>query len=268
MFRQTPKSPRSAWLRFTSFTRALALVVPVALATAFAGCGSDDGPGGGAMSALGCSDPEPGELDFLDNMEDGDALILPRGGRMAGWFTYKDPTAGVLNPDVGVIPVMETIPGGRCGLSMRAMRVTGSGFTEWGAGFGFSFKSIMRDGIWTSDSYDASAFTGITFWARIGETSIDTVRFAVSDKWSVPEGGQCDVTVPSGEKACYDHFGSVLTLAQTWKRFTFRFGELAQRNFGMPRPTLDLPVAHSVEFQIPAASSAFDVWIDDIALFR
>lgn len=265
MSKQFPRSPRLAWPRSTYSTFALAVFLPLALGFVSAGCGSSDD---GAMTALGCSDPEPGELDFLDNMEDGDAQILPRGGRMAGWFTYKDSTAGVLNPDVGVIPVMESIPGGRCAISTRAMRVTGSGFSEWGAGFGFSFKSVMRDGVWSSDPYDISAYSGITFWARIGEMSIDGVRLAVSDNWSVPQGGQCDVSIPSGATACWDHFGTTVMLAQTWKRFTFRFGELTQRNFGIPRPTLDAAAAHSVEFQIPASSTAFDIWIDDIALFR
>ena len=34
--------------------------------------------------------------------------------------------------------------------------------------------------------------TGVTFWARIGDTSSEQVRFAISDKYSRPEGGFCD----------------------------------------------------------------------------
>ena len=109
--------------------------------TAFAGlaaAGCDSTPvmaDGGVTTpgALGCSDPEPGVLDLIDDMEDGDALLLYRGGRSSVWYTYHDQTSGSLTPDEGMTVTMEPIPGGRCGISKQALRVIGSGFTYWGA---------------------------------------------------------------------------------------------------------------------------------------
>ncbi len=46
-----------------------------------------------------------------------------------------------------------------------AMHTFGSGFTEWGAGFGFALNG-PDGGLF---AYDASAYSGIVFWARLGD---------------------------------------------------------------------------------------------------
>ncbi|MES1206965.1 MAG: hypothetical protein ABUS79_13595 [Pseudomonadota bacterium] len=244
----------------------MALVMAATLAAV--GCSSSSsGPADASVSALGCTDPDPGPLDFVDNMEDGDQLVLGRDGRNGGWYTFKDTTAGTLNPDMGQPVVMETIPGGRCGTSTHAMRVTGSGFSEWGSGFGFGFKTMVTNGVYENARYDVSAARGITFWARKGETSVDSVRLGIGDQWSVPQGGHCDLTVTLGPTACWDHFTAPVPLTTTWKRYTFQFGELQQRNFGIPRPSLDLANVYMVEFVMPMSAPVFDIWVDDVALF-
>jgi hypothetical protein len=218
-------------------------------------------------TAIGCTDPDPGPLDFLDNMEDGNALILNRGGRNGSWYTFHDPTTGILNPDMGMVVAMETIPGGRCVVSSQAIRVTGSGFNQWGSGFGFSFKSVQIEGVYTTAPYDVGAAHGITFWARVGETSVTTVQMGIGDEWSVPQGGHCDVSQTAGDTACWDHFGAPIALTPVWKRYTFQFGELQQRAFGWPRPALATTALHFVEFAMPPAAPVFDIWVDDVALF-
>jgi hypothetical protein len=218
-------------------------------------------------TAIGCTDPDPGALDFIDNMEDGNALISIRGGRNGSWYTFHDPTTGVLNPDMGTVVEMEMIPEARCGVSNRSIRVTGSGFNQWGSGFGFSFRSVQVDGVYTTAPYDASAARGITFWARIGETSVNTIRMGIGDEWSVPLGGHCDVTQTAGSTACWDHFGESIALTPLWTRYTFQFGELQQRSFGMPRPALAVAAVHFVEFTMPAGAPVFDIWVDDVSLF-
>ena len=254
-----------------------------ALAAASAGCDSTavsgaggapvPGTGGGGKGgatvggAVGCTDPEPGVLDLVDDMEDGDALLLYRGGRSSVWYTYHDKTTGSLTPDEGTTVTMEPIPGGRCGISNKAIRVTGSGWTDWGAGFGFDFHYDL--GVSKEVAYDVSAYKGMTFWARIGETSVNTVRFGIGDQWSRPDGGHCDLTLTSGATACYDTFGSSVTLTTSWQRFVLPFDHLQQRGFGWPEPNgLETTTAMNVEFAIPPSSPVFDIWIDDIALYK
>ncbi|HEY8924039.1 MAG TPA: carbohydrate binding domain-containing protein [Polyangia bacterium] len=254
-----------------------------ALAAASAGCDSTavsgaggapvPGTGGGGKGgasgagAVGCTDPEPGVLDLVDDMEDGDALLLYRGGRSSVWYTYHDKTTGSLTPDEGTTVTMEPIPGGRCGISNKAIRVTGSGWTDWGAGFGFDFHYDL--GVSKEVAYDVSAYKGMTFWARIGEMSVNTVRFGIGDQWSRPDGGHCDLTLTSGATACYDTFGSSVTLTTSWQRFVLPFDHLQQRGFGWPEPNgLETTTAMNVEFAIPPSSPVFDIWIDDIALYK
>jgi len=229
--------------------------------------GAGGGGGAPAVAAVGCTDPEPGVLELIDDMEDGDALLLYRGGRMSVWYTYHDKTTGSLTPDEGTSVTMEPIPGGRCGVSNKAIRVTGSGWSDWGAGFGFDLHydtSLSKE-----TPYDVSAYKGMTFWARIGETSVNTVRFAMGDQWSRPDGGHCDVTLTNGTTASYDTFGSSVTLTPSWQRFVLLFDHLQQRSFGWPEPMgLETTTAMNVEFAIPPSSPVFDIWIDDIALFK
>lgn len=239
---------------------------PLALPGAGGSKGTLGAGGAGSVAAIGCTDPDPGVLDYIDNMEDGDNRILARAGRMGYWFTYHDDTVGgKLNPDQGVNVVMEPIPGGRCGAttSTRAMRLTGSGFNDWGAAFAFSLNQIMAMEL----SYDGSQFKGITFWGRIGETSVDSIRVAFGDQWSRPAGGHCTTDPKNGPIACYDTFGSTVTLGKSWERHSVLFGQTEQRNFGLPRPTLDPTTLMTVEFAVEPGASVFDIWVDDVAFF-
>jgi len=242
---------------------------PSSAANAGGAGGGGAGIGVAAAPAIGCTDPAPGVLDYLDDMEDGDARILGRDGRIGYWYTYHDTTAGTLNPDQGVVPTMETIPGRRCGTSLRAMRVTGSGFTDWGAGLGFALRYGAGDaGVSMELPYDASRFKGFTFWGRIGDTSIGTIRAGFGDKWSRPDGGVCTVTPTLGPNACYDTFGESFTLTTTWQRFSIDFGQLQQRSFGLARPELDTTALMTFDVAIPPGSPVFDVWIDDVAFYE
>jgi hypothetical protein len=237
-----------------------------------AGTGGQGGNGAGGMGGADvtgeCATPDPGPLDYIDDMEDGNATLLFRGGRMAAWYTFSDETEGVMNPAPMSTPVMEPIPQERCAFSYKAMRVTGSGFSDWGSGFGFDFKTASVNGTWTKLPYDASDTRGITFWARVGDPSITNVRLAVVDQWSDPQGGHCDQTVTGGDTACWDHFSSELSLTTEWHRFAFNWGQLTQRAFGLPRDNLDTANLLGVQFQLPASAPVFDVWIDDIAFFK
>jgi hypothetical protein len=233
------------------------------------GAGGSKGAGGaggaGSVAAIGCADPDPGVLDYIDNMEDGDNRILSRDGRVGYWYTYDDGTVGgKLNPDMGTAVVMEPIPGGRCGAttSTRAMRLTGGGFNDWGSAFAFSLKYMGME-----LPYDGSRFKGLTFWARIGETSVDTIRVAFGDQWSRPDGGHCTTDPKNGPIACYDTFGSDVTLGRSWERHTVLFGQTQQRSFGLPRDTLDQTTLMTVEFAIAPGAPVFDIWVDDVAFF-
>src|SRR5437762_71620 len=71
----------------------------------------------------------------------------------------------------------EMIPGGRCG-SNYAMHVTGHGFSMWAVmsvSMGWGAMDGGTEGLLPNNN---SFRTGVTFWARIGDTSSDKVRLA------------------------------------------------------------------------------------------
>ena len=264
-----------------------ALLAAVAMAN---GCGSDTAgsplrPGGaggsagaaGPSGAAGSAGPNMsncpdggGPVDptaLIDDMEAGGSSLLMLGGRNGGWWAGGD----MVSPTATITPngdaTAELIPGGgRCG-SRRAMHVTGQGFTSWAvltASLRYGSVDGGADGVLPYDAHDR---TGITFWARIGDTSANQVRFGVSDKNSRPEGGVCDATTSTGANACYDTFGVDLTgLSTHWTQYRIPFSGLGQRNFGLHEDALDASAVYTIDFNF-YVNEIFDVWLDDIAFY-
>ena len=183
------------------------------------------------------------------------------GSWWAGGDDASKLTGAAITPDGPV--TAEPIPGGRCG-SHYASHVTGHGFGIW---------SVMNVSFgWDARAqhllpYDASFRNGITFWARIGDTSTDQVRLNVTDKYSNDQGGICDMTVASGDTACYDHFGVTLgQLSTSWRQYRVPFLGLSQLHFGIPRPSVDTAALYTIDFTFPIGTM-FDLWVDDMSFF-
>jgi hypothetical protein len=263
-----------------------AVVLAAAALAAAPGCGNSHGlfpadasaapdMGGAAMTmtttttttTINCGDPnqpiDPTAL--IDDMEDGNFQAAMVGGRSGSWWAGGDTTPGAsMQPDGNAPP--ELIPGGRCG-SRYAMHVTGTGFNDWGAmvtvSFGFGANAAGVQGLLP---YDAHTRTGITFWARIGDTSTNQIRFAVSDEHARPEAGICVVNGTIGQE-CYDTFGVDFTqLATEWHQYRIPFAGLSQRNFGVQAPTVDTTQLYDIEFTF-YAGRIFDFWVDDIYFY-
>jgi hypothetical protein len=234
-----------------------------ALALSLGGCaGSADEDEGASESLCSGSDEAIDPTQLIDDMEDRNASVLMTGDRTGGWWSAGDDTAGAtIVPALGEPALPELIPGGRCG-SQYAMRVTGQGFADWGAVLGVNLAYDSSGGVF----YDGSAYEGISFWARIGDTSTNTMRFAVSDQNSEPKGGKCVEDGGVG-KECFDSFGvTINALDTTWKHYEVPFSGLSQRNFGLPADALDTSTLYVVGFNVEP-NSVFDLWVDDVAFY-
>ena len=229
------------------------------------GSGGGAGTGGSAMVNCGSSDPiDPTAV--IDDMEAPDYMAVRAGGRTGAWWAGGDPSS----PGSGITPngdaAAEMIPGGRCG-SKYAMHVTGHGFSLWAVlsvSMGWGSVDGGAEGLLPNND---DFRTGVTFWARIGDTSSNNVRLAISDKYSRPEGGFCIDPSTDMSVACYDTFGVDLTQLDTqWKQYRIPFGGLTQRNFGLPRQRLDSSSIYTVEFQF-SPTSVFDFWLDDLTFY-
>ena len=188
--------------------------------------------------------PPPEELWVIDDLEDGDGWIVEHDGRVGEWFIFNDGT-GTQTPAGAFAP---STPGRE---SNYAVRTTGSGFSGWGAGVGLP----LNDDGTTRDSFDASDYEGITFWAR-AESAV-TARFNVFDGNTDQDGGVCST--------CFDHFGADVQLTTSWQQFTFAWDELEQDGWGNPQSgAIDPSQLYGLAFQFGPGVS-FDLWIDDVA---
>ncbi|WP_437807507.1 hypothetical protein [Sorangium sp. So ce1078] len=277
-------------------------IVGVAVA-AFAACGDDDGGGsggaggtGGAGSAsstttssatTGSGTPAssstgdaaatstsagtggsdvvvPENLESVDDMEDGDNAIDDAGGRLGYWYSFNDGT-GTQTPAVSTeeAPV-EFLPEALTPAreqSTKAVHTSGSGFTMWGAGVGFDFSSAETG----KEAYDASAYTGLVFWAKLGNAdAVKSVKVMISDRSTTPEGGIC---VEGDEAAqCHDNWAKTVTLSDEWQAFVIPFEDLKQGGWGAPpaTETIDTAAIYSLQFQTDKGTE-FDYYIDDIS---
>jgi hypothetical protein len=219
--------------------------------------GGDDGGGvGGGGGGGGSGGPPSGQMtELLDDFEkDTDALpMMGTPPRVGYWYTYHDMTVGgMMTYPTGMsfTPAM----GGPMGSSYAA-RIAGAGFTTWGAGFGVDLNDpgAMRA------PYDASAYAGLTLWAK---ASVATkLRMNLPNKDTDAMGGVCM------GKACNDHFGADLDVGTDWTQFTILFTDLKQAGWSMVAvPSFDSHSIYGLQFQV--SSMPFDVWVDDIYLIK
>ncbi|WP_437605754.1 carbohydrate binding domain-containing protein [Sorangium sp. So ce834] len=281
------------------FLRGLNLAVCGLAVAAFAACGDDSDGSGGAgggtsgttssgsespsATSTGSTDPTtstttaasttsattgaggaPQSIEMIDDMEDKDNAILAAGGRVGYWYTFNDETAGATQnppPDpegTGDKPFTMTALDPARGQSTYAARSWGSGFTGWGIGFGFDLKS--EDG--TKTPYDASTYTGITFWAKVGPGASTTASVLISDPGTDAVGGVCTDECDAWQKA-------LSGISEEWQQFTIPFADLKQGGWGTPAGTtqIDATKLYSIQFQVGMAES-FDIYIDDLAFYN
>jgi endoglucanase len=249
-------------------------VAGFSIACAVTGCTQDDGVATGSPTvepdALpeneSCAPALPAPIDptvLIDDLEDRDGFIAPTGGRNGGWSVYSDGTGGTLEPPASSNPAPARIIGGRCG-SEYAMRVTGQGFTDWGAGFNIGFRYENDD----LGGFDASRYRGVRFWARIGESNTSAIRVQFQDGSTYPAGGVCDPVDLIGPAACYNGHGTGLVpLGTDWQKYEIAFDRLSQRGlFGSPS-AFDKSRLYDLEWLIQP-NSVFDLWIDDVWFYE
>lgn len=183
-------------------------------------------------------------------MNNGSQFIPNVHGRAGAWEVAHDgtPNATMFPPD-GTFPMSNTNDPCR----LLAARVYGGQFVLWGSSFYVGLGG----------PYNASAYHGISFWAKYGPNSTNLVRVAFPDKDTDPTGGLCNPTAGSAN-GCYDHYGKSIVLQPTWTKVTLRFTDLTQQGFGNLASQFDPSTLFRIEWDIPAGAM-FDIWVDDIA---
>ena len=232
-----------------------------------AGTGSSPTAGTGGGEMVDCSAmPLPSNADdVISTFEDGTGNVQQVAGRGGGFYMYNDMT-GTQMPPPGMLP--DARMEARCG-GMFALCMSGSGFTVWGAGMGTDLGPTSSDdaGMMTKTTYDASMYTGVSFWAKANPGSALAMRVSMKDANTAPEGGNCDATMDSGAEACNDDWGKNITLTTSWAPYTMTFSEMRQSMWGKQFPAFDASAVYAIQFQVNKGLD-FDLCIDDLAFIR
>jgi hypothetical protein len=226
--------------------------------------GSGSGGSGGSIGPDAAADATGGPLEeLIDDIEDNRVphYILSSHGRLGYWFTINDGTpTGTQSPPTGSFRMSSPGMNGT-----YAAHLSGQGFTDWGIYMGFTLNKSPQG---TKNSYDARAYKGISFWAKLGSTDMCTpasachiLRFNVSTRDTDPRAGVCSF--------CEDHFGTWLTLSASWQKFVVMFDDLRQEGWGVPGPsegtTFDSSRTYEVQFVVQPAGKPFDYWVDQVS---
>jgi len=203
---------------------------------------------GGCKAAVGAAT----ELLTIDDLEDGDNVITPAGSRLGYWYTFNDGSATQV-PDPKAL--FKPTAGGSTATPKFAATTSGPAFTIYGAGMGFDFNNTASK----SCPYDASAYSGITFWAKGNVAMLKAMIKIPATTPTTADGGTCAAM-------CEDHFNVKATLTSAWKQFSMPFATITQDKFGTAA-TFDKAHILAVQFQVPQAVP-FDISIDDIAFTK
>ena len=192
-------------------------------------------------------------VDMVDNLEDNDGKIIQAQGRQGPWHSFNNQMGG------NQVPAFNgtfTPAAGGANNSAYAVHTTGSGYSFAGVGFDLNNTGAPEGA--QSQSYNASAYTGISFWAK----GNGNLRVELAQKAFVPtaNGGSCS----SG--SCWNVYGSRDVqgkLTSSWQQFTIMFNAASmQREDGSKSPAFDASQLMSISFK--HEGSTFDFWLDDV----
>ncbi len=219
-----------------------------------AGSGGSSGAGagsGGAGSGGGGGVTGTIETLLIDDLEDGNHQIALTG-QIGYWYSYNDGTGTQTPAPVDPFAPVTVSPPIDGSSSTKAVHVRWLGMMSWGGGFGAAF---------TDDStvyYDASAYDGVTFWARIESGSETRVDLILAEQRSLAPA--CTV--------CGHHPTYALTLTTSWQRFYLPFALFQGDGGGDPSfVDLDPSGLYGIQF-FRGAGHTIDMWVDDIAFYR
>ncbi len=222
------------------------------LAVALPGCKVNPTDPSLANSSAGtaCTTPEA----VISDNDDNDNQTNVIGGRGGYWYTFSDMEGTEVWPIQGAKGgTFEMTPGGAEN-SPYAARFKGKvapteGNTQAGMGLNF----LDPEG-----PYDASAYGGISFWAKAGAGSATNVRVKISDINTAPDGGVCS--------ECFNDFGMNISVGSEWQQYILRWGDLSQLpGWGKPRKMgITKSQLYAIQFQVNDKGANFDIWVDQI----
>ncbi len=234
------------------------------------GAGGFVGGGAGGLAVSGC----PRSVPDIDNFDETGRGGPATGGyfnlncAMGSWYTYGD-SSGTVTPALSVAFTSDMPGHGGTGY---AAHINGSGFGTGVNGFGVGLGVNLNSSGAAVKNVDASAYSGITFWAMgtaAGSlTGANAIRVAVPIPASADSanGGTCTATAPMSY--CNGHWGKVINLTSTWAQYTVKWGELMLDMNSVGGASFTPGTVIGIHWQVngtPTAPASMNVWVDDLA---
>jgi endoglucanase len=186
---------------------------------------------------------------MIDDCEDNNNQVMANKGRSGYWYTFADKTTKIEPAGGGTFTMSAGGANGSAHAAHFSGKIGTAQIVYGGAGFNF---------VDPKGAYDATAYKGISFWAKIGPGSTSKVRLKVPDSNTDPDGKVCT--------ECFNDFGVDLDLTPTWTQYQIAFGEMKQmEGWGAPHTgAINAKKLYGVQWQANAPGAPFDVWIDDV----
>lgn len=228
--------------------------------------------GSGSAAAGGIPTRECGSL--IDDLDDGTGWICHGDGRVGAWYAYNDgfgvQIPAVEPPGTPILPSAGgvTTNGGREGAMYSFHSYPNPADLQsdaWGAGIGLdlNFDGVVR-GV-----YDASGFTGITFWVRSNLSSSVLVRLNTDTTTPAEYGGSC------ATEFC-GTWSISIGVGAKWEQVTLPFSTFLFWPIDVEQPppvppAFDLHRLTNIQFlfvEFPPDLADRDIWLDDLAFTR
>jgi hypothetical protein len=277
--------------------------------------GSSSGGSGGSGSSSGsttsCTPTDP--TTVIDDMSGTNGTQNATGGYWYTYSDRTVPNSeppillagaagaappGSITPAEGLsFPITDsgTFPNG-CTWGFR--EAVGGAEATWGAGFGMDFNSKPPDGtevafnmcdageifnVHDLDSgtvgivqpYDASQWTGITFWGISFTGKSQSIYMQMDDDRTSPWGGVCNACNSTGGTVmpCSDSFRIAETLTATWQQFTVPFASMLLTPQDWSKNGVKAPIhsnkLYNLHFQVTVhPAPAFDLGVAMITFYK
>lgn len=192
--------------------------------------------------------------ELIDDMADGDNLIIAQLCRNGLWITYND-GSGTTQYPAALTTFMMSSPG-CCGSNYAAR--------TYGTLDALSLDYADME-IWILNPtapYDASAYNGISFWAKIGSSSANLFSVQVPEAATVPvtSGGACT-------GICWDNFQVPVTFTTSWTQYTLSFSQLTQLGWGTSASFTAAQIV-GIEWIINHQPGAtYDLWVGNVSFY-
>jgi|RhiMethySRZTD1v2_1073278.scaffolds.fasta_scaffold101829_2 hypothetical protein len=209
-------------------------------------------PGSSAGAENTVEGKKCGPDGVIDDGEDNNNQSAATKGRGGYWYTFADDSSAI-TPTAGKKGGVFNMSQGGANGSQYGAHMNGKvgGGNIVFAGMGLNFTE-------PKGPYDASAYKGISFWAKKGSAGTAKVRLKVPDKNTDPDGKVC--------AECFNDFGSDLVLTEQWTKYVVPFNQMKQLGgWGSPHPpAIDPKTIYGVQFQVNEPGASYDIWIDDV----